>query len=89
LSLLISETLKLDKHVWLKDLTKLEGLLPFAEDKDFRKKWAAIKEGNKERLARHVQATLGLTINTDAMFDVQIKVSFHRLDPVGIDIYLF
>jgi len=57
----------------LKDLTKLEGLLPFAEDKDFRKKWAAIKEGNKERLARHVQATLGLTINTDAMFDVQIK----------------
>ncbi|KAF8624321.1 hypothetical protein AX15_005950 [Amanita polypyramis BW_CC] len=73
LSLLISQTLKLDKNVWLKDLTKLEGLLPFAEDKDFREKWAAIKQGNKERLARHVQATLGLTVNTDAMFDVQIK----------------
>lgn len=73
LSLLITETLKLDKSVWLKDLSKLEGLLPYAEDKAFRQKWAVIKQGNKERLARHVQATLGLTVNTDAMFDVQIK----------------
>ncbi|KAM6493075.1 glycogen phosphorylase [Amanita muscaria] len=73
LSLLITETLKLDKSVWLKDLSKLEGLLPYAEDKAFRQKWAVIKQGNKERLARHIQATLGLTVNTDAMFDVQIK----------------
>lgn len=76
LSALISKTLKLDKAVWLKDLTKLEGLLPFAEDKAFRKEWAAIKQRNKERLARHVQVTLGLTVNTSAMFDVQIKVGF-------------
>jgi glucan phosphorylase len=73
--------LKLEKHVWLKDLTKLEGLLPFAEDKAFRAKWAAIKQRNKERLAHYVQTTLGLIIRTDAMFDVQIKVlrihSFH------------
>ncbi|KAG5352510.1 hypothetical protein C0989_001995 [Termitomyces sp. Mn162] len=73
LSALISKTLKLDKDVWLKDLTKLEGLLPFAEDKAFRKEWAAIKQRNKERLAHHVQVTLGLTVNTNAMFDVQIK----------------
>ncbi|KAG6892833.1 hypothetical protein C0995_002321 [Termitomyces sp. Mi166 len=74
LSALISKTLKLDKAVWLKDLTKLEGLLPFAEDKAFREEWAAIKQRNKERLAHHVQVTLGLTVNTNAMFDVQIKV---------------
>ncbi|KAK2460410.1 hypothetical protein APHAL10511_007575 [Amanita phalloides] len=73
LSLLISQTLKLDKTVWLKELTKLEGLLDFTEDKAFRQKWVEIKLGNKERLARHVQATLGLTVNTNAMFDVQIK----------------
>ncbi|KAG6879580.1 hypothetical protein C0992_001194 [Termitomyces sp. T32_za158] len=73
LSALISKTLKLDKAAWLKDLTKLEGLLPFAEDKAFRKEWAAIKQRNKERLAHHVQVTLGLTVNTNAMFDVQIK----------------
>ncbi|KAG6910455.1 hypothetical protein DXG01_010380 [Tephrocybe rancida] len=73
LSALISKTLGLDKAVWLKDLTKLEGLLPFAEDRAFRKEWAAIKQRNKERLAHHVQVTLGLTVNTNALFDVQIK----------------
>ena len=74
LSELITKTLKVDKSVWLKDLTKLEGLMPFAEDKQFRTQWAAIKQRNKERLARYVQVTLGLTVRTDAMFDVQIKV---------------
>ena len=54
---------------------KLEGLLPFAENKAFRAEWAAIKQRNKERLAHYVQTTLGFTIRTDAMFDVQIKVS--------------
>lgn len=64
----------MDKGIWLKDLYKLEGLLPFAENKAFRAEWAAIKQRNKERLAHYVQTTLGLTISTDAMFDVQIKV---------------
>ncbi|KAK7017598.1 alpha-1,4 glucan phosphorylase [Favolaschia claudopus] len=73
LSSLISSTLKVDKAVWLKDLTRLEALLPFTEDEAFRKEWAAIKQRNKERLAHHVQTTLGFTINTNAMFDVQIK----------------
>jgi starch phosphorylase len=73
LSALISSTLKIDKSVWLKELTRLEGLLPYAEDAKFRDEWAAIKQRNKERLAHHVQTTLGLTINTNAMFDVQIK----------------
>jgi len=73
LSQLISETLKLPKAVFLKDLYKLEGLLEFAEDPTFQKKWAAVKQSNKERLANYVQATLGLKINTHAMFDVQIK----------------
>ncbi|GLB44296.1 putative phosphorylase is an important allosteric enzyme in carbohydrate metabolism [Lyophyllum shimeji] len=73
LSALISKALKLDKTVWLKDLTKLEGLLPFAEDAAFRKEWAAVKKRNKERLAHYVQHTLGLVIHTEALFDVQIK----------------
>ncbi|KAJ7272225.1 carbohydrate phosphorylase-domain-containing protein [Mycena rebaudengoi] len=70
---LVFWTLKIDKAVWLKDLYQLEKLLPFAEDAAFRDKWAAIKQHNKERLVHHVQTTLGLTINTQAMFDVQIK----------------
>ncbi|KAL4248795.1 Alpha-1,4 glucan phosphorylase [Abortiporus biennis] len=73
LSNLISETLKLPKAAFLKDLFKLEGLLKHTEDPKFIKKWAAVKQSNKERLAHYVEQTLGLTINTHAMFDVQIK----------------
>jgi glucan phosphorylase len=61
--------------VWLKDLTKLEDLLEYVEDEDFREDWAAVKQANKERLAHHMQVSLGLKVNTQAMFDVQIKVS--------------
>lgn len=73
LSALISKTLQLSPGAWLKELTKLEGLLPYAESKTFRAEWAAIKQRNKERLAHHVEVTLGLKIRTDAMYDVQIK----------------
>ena len=70
---LITEALKIKKEVWLKDLYKLEGLLKFVDDSAFQKKWAAIKQSNKERLAHYVETTLGIKVNTKAMFDVQIK----------------
>lgn len=76
LSKLISRTLKVDKSIWLKNLSMLEKLLPYAEDEAFRNEWAAIKQRNKERLAHHVEVTLGFTVNTNAMFDVQIKVTY-------------
>ncbi len=74
LSNLISETLQIPKGVFLKDLYKLEGLLKYVDNPTFQKKWAAIKQSNKERLAHYVETTLGFKINTHAMFDVQIKV---------------
>jgi starch phosphorylase len=77
LSALITETLKIPKGVWLKDLSKLEGLLKFADDPQFQKKWAAIKQTNKERLAQYVQKTLGVKVNSRAMFDIQVKVWFY------------
>ena len=73
LSSLISETLQLPKAAFLKDLTKLEGLLEHIDNPTFQKKWAAVKQSNKERLAHYVETTLGLKVNTRAMFDVQIK----------------
>jgi Carbohydrate phosphorylase len=76
LSSLITETLKIPKTVWLKDLYKLEGLLDYAEDPKFQKKWAAVKQTNKERLARYVEAAFGVKVNTRAMFDVQVKVRY-------------
>ncbi|KAH9925596.1 glycogen phosphorylase [Epithele typhae] len=73
LSNLISETLKVPKATFLKDLYKLEGLLEHVDDPAFQKRWAAVKQSNKERLAQHIESTLGLKVNTRAMFDVQIK----------------
>ena len=58
---------------WLIDMSKLKGLVPFAEDAAFRVKWRAIKQGNKVRLAEMVQRDCGVEFNTDALFDVQVK----------------
>ena len=73
LSSLITETLKIPKSVWLKDLYKLQGLIKFADNAAFQKKWADVKQANKERLARHVESTFGIKVNTKAMFDVQVS----------------
>jgi starch phosphorylase len=59
LSALISRTLKIDKSVWLKDLTRLEGLLAHVDDEAFQTEWAEVKQHNKERLAYYVETTLG------------------------------
>jgi hypothetical protein len=58
----------------LKDLSKLEGLLDHVDDGVFQAAWASVKQANKERLAHYVQTTLGLKVDTNALFDVQIKV---------------
>ncbi|CAL1697658.1 unnamed protein product [Somion occarium] len=73
LSRLISETLKLPKAAFLKDLYQLEGLLKHIDDPKFQTMWAAVKQTNKERLAHYVEVTTGHRINTKAMFDIQIK----------------
>jgi glycogen phosphorylase len=52
------------------ELVKLE---PFAEDAEFRKKFAAVKHANKVRLAALVRQRMGVKIDPKAMFDVQIK----------------
>jgi glycogen phosphorylase len=52
------------------ELVKLE---PFAEDAEFRKKFAAVKHANKVRLAALVRQRMGIKIDPKAMFDVQIK----------------
>ncbi|HZH03846.1 MAG TPA: glycogen/starch/alpha-glucan phosphorylase [Myxococcaceae bacterium] len=58
---------------WVTHLDRLRKLEPFAEDADFRKAFRAVKRANKESLASHVQGLMGLTLNPDAIYDVQIK----------------
>ena len=59
--------------MWLKDLYKLEGLLAHVDDVQFQTRWAAVKRQNKERLALFVERQLGIKVDADALFDVQIK----------------
>lgn len=58
---------------WTTDLYELKKLIPFADDKDFQKKWQAIKRTNKIKLASIIKAQTGVTVNIDSMFDCQVK----------------
>ena len=58
---------------FLKDLTMLNELEKYADDKEFKKEWAEIKYANKVRLAKHIKATTGVTVNPSALFDIQVK----------------
>ncbi|WP_145530802.1 maltodextrin phosphorylase [Yersinia alsatica] len=70
LSTLIDDTLKVE---WANNLDALAGLESFAEDKDFCQRYQQIKYDNKVNLAEYVQRVMGITINPNAIFDVQIK----------------
>jgi starch phosphorylase len=58
---------------WIVDLEALRALEAFADDEGFRTEFAAIKLANKQRLARVVKETTGITVNPESMFDVQVK----------------
>ncbi|MBN6074824.1 maltodextrin phosphorylase [Aggregatibacter actinomycetemcomitans] len=74
LSALLDKTLKKD---WAKNLELLKGVEKFVNDAAFREEYRAIKHHNKVVLADEIQRTLGFTVNTDAIFDIQIK-RFHE-----------
>ena len=58
---------------YLKDLTLLNKLEAYVDDKQFRKEWAEIKYGNKVRLAQHIKQSTGVGVNPKALFDIQVK----------------
>lgn len=70
LSTLIDNTIGAD---WRTDLSKLQALNKFADDKAFHKKWHAIKHTNKQRLAALVLRDCGVQFDVNALFDVQVK----------------
>jgi starch phosphorylase len=58
---------------WIKDLTQLKNLIPYADDKEFRDQWRQVKTANKQRLAALVERQTGVKFDTDAIFDIQVK----------------
>ncbi|MDF1661424.1 MAG: glycogen/starch/alpha-glucan phosphorylase, partial [Planctomycetota bacterium] len=70
LTSLISEKIGTD---WMSTLTELTNLRPFADDKAFRDRWRVIKTAKKEALAAIIDKELGIKVDPNSLFDVQIK----------------
>ena len=58
---------------WVTDLSKLRGLEKVAEDPSFQHKFLAIKKACKETLAEVIKDKIGLSIDSGAIYDAQIK----------------
>jgi starch phosphorylase len=58
---------------WITDLKRLQELEPLADDVDFRRRWMAVKKGNKKRLSRYILRKIGLGVDPDTLFSVQVK----------------
>ena len=70
LSSLITDTIG---DTWTKDLFQLRELIPHADDASFREKWMSIKHSNKELLAKYILSHNNMVVNTDSLFDIQVK----------------
>ncbi|CAO3683928.1 unnamed protein product [Rhizopus stolonifer] len=66
-------TRKLGSEDWVTHLDKLKELSKYAEDVDFQKEWMQVKTKNKARLAEWIQTNLNITVNPEALFDIQVK----------------
>ncbi|WED24901.1 glycogen/starch/alpha-glucan phosphorylase [Vibrio sp. JC009] len=58
---------------WPADLDQLTKIAEFADDKAFQADFMAVKKANKERLADWVKENMDIDLDTNAIFDVQIK----------------
>jgi starch phosphorylase len=70
LSALISEQIG---SGWLTHLERLRELVPLADDEAFRRRFREVKRSNKQQLTDKIAFHLGLTVNPDSLFDVQVK----------------
>ena len=70
LSALITDTIGAG---WEVDTERLQELEPHVGDAAFREAFAAAKRQNKVRLANRIRSLRGLSVDPDAMFDVQVK----------------
>lgn len=71
MSAFVTELLGSDE--WITDLTKLEGLMEFADQEDVLNRFMAIKQAKKEQLADYISFNEGMSLDTSSIFDIQIK----------------
>ncbi|MBJ8325910.1 glycogen/starch/alpha-glucan phosphorylase [Streptococcus pacificus] len=58
---------------WRKDIHQLEELKNYVNDETILNDFYCVKQEAKERLATYIYNTTGISVSTDAIFDVQVK----------------
>jgi starch phosphorylase len=58
---------------WVRDLEKLRGLEPLADDPEFQTEFRQIKRANQTRFVDWIQGRTGIRLPAEALFDVQVK----------------
>ena len=67
----LTELLGSDKFVY--DAEYLSKLADFKDDEEVLKKIGEIKKANKAAFAKHIEKTTGVVLDTNSIFDVQVK----------------
>lgn len=70
LSQLLDDTIGSD---WRRDLNQLEMLEPLINDGGFLERWQQMRSQAKQRLAEHIHQELGVLVDHNSLFDVQVK----------------
>ncbi|MBL4934120.1 glycogen/starch/alpha-glucan phosphorylase [Clostridium paridis] len=58
---------------WIKHPTDMEAFKRFKDDAVVQEKLSEIKKNNKERLAKKIKEQQGIIVDTNSIFDVQVK----------------
>ncbi|RUA06564.1 MAG: glycogen phosphorylase [Fusobacteria bacterium] len=58
---------------WITDLSELKKLEKFVDDKEVLEKFLDVKQTKKEQLAKFIKSNTGVTVDTNSIFDVQVK----------------
>ncbi len=58
---------------WMGNAMDLQNLLPYQEDAAFLSSLREIKRQNKIRLGNYIAETMGIAVDPDSIFDVQVK----------------
>ena len=71
MSALITEGLGTDR--WISDLSLLKGLVPLADDAEFVRKFADVKQANKDAFAVFAKSHYGVDLDPSTMFNTMVK----------------
>ncbi len=58
---------------WVTDLDQLKKLRDFVDDAGFQQQFRAVKQANKQYLAALIHKQMGINVDPDSLFDIQIK----------------